>query len=210
MSIRNAFLALLTEQPMHGYQLRQEFEARTSGTWPLNIGQAYTTVNRLERDGLVTRLASTDSEAAEQFALTDKGRDEADQWWSVPIPRTTPARDELAIKLAMAVTVTGVDVVNVVQSQRTETMRALHEYTRLKRRSAASDASRGAPSGDDDFAWSLVLDSLIFQAEAEIRWLDHIESSVLRRQQLAQSRASRSTSATTLADAHPTTAGGQR
>ena len=47
MSVRNGLLALLAEQPMHGYQLRQEFERRTGSTWPLNIGQVYTTLHRL-------------------------------------------------------------------------------------------------------------------------------------------------------------------
>src|SRR4051794_32190132 len=53
VSIRHALLALLTESPKYGLQLRQEFEARTGEVWPLNIGQVYTTLQRLERDGLV-------------------------------------------------------------------------------------------------------------------------------------------------------------
>ena len=55
MSVRNSLLALLDSQPMYGAQLKAEFEARTGGQWPLNIGQVYTTLGRLERDGLVER-----------------------------------------------------------------------------------------------------------------------------------------------------------
>ena len=171
MSIRQGILALLTERPMHGYQLRQEFEARTGGTWPLNIGQAYTTLQRLQRDGLVEPVPDDDADAPERFRLTAAGAAEASAWWTRPVERTAPARDELAIKLALAVTVPGVDVGAVVQRQRTETLRALRDYTRLKR-----DA---APDGPE-LAWSLVLDSLIFAAEAEVRWLDHVESAVAR------------------------------
>lgn len=174
MSVKQGFLALLSERPMHGYQLRQEFEARTGGTWPLNIGQAYTTLQRLERDGLV-EPAPDDEGSPERFRLTDAGRAEADAWWLRPVERKAPARDELAIKLALAVTVQpdghDVDVAAVVQGQRTESLRALRDYTRLKR-DAATDP--------DGLAWSLVLDSLIFAAEAEVRWLDHVESTVAR------------------------------
>ena len=53
MSVRHALLALLSEGPKYGLQLRQEFEARTGEVWPLNVGQVYTTLQRLERDGLV-------------------------------------------------------------------------------------------------------------------------------------------------------------
>jgi DNA-binding PadR family transcriptional regulator len=180
MSIRQAMLALLQEQPMHGYQLRQEFEARTGGTWPLNIGQAYSTLQRLERDGLVEPVTAVDGDGGdgepERFRLTAEGRAEASAWWASPVERGAPARDELAIKLALAVTVPDVDVEKIVRTQRTETMRALQDYTRLKRR-AATDA--GTATGSADLAWSLVLDSLVFQSEAEMRWLDHVEGRVL-------------------------------
>ena len=53
MSVRHALLALLSEGPKYGLQLREEFEARTGEIWPLNVGQVYTTLQRLERDGLV-------------------------------------------------------------------------------------------------------------------------------------------------------------
>ena len=167
MSVRQGLLALLAEQPMHGYQLRQQFEARTGGTWPLNIGQVYTTVQRLVRDGLV-ESAPGEGEP-ERFRLTDAGRAEVAHWWATPVDRGEPARDELVIKLALAVTAPGVDVRDVVQRQRTASMRAMHEYTRLKQDAAA-----------DDLAWSLVLDNLVFAVEAEVRWLDHVETRVAR------------------------------
>uniref|UniRef100_UPI00202770E7 PadR family transcriptional regulator n=1 Tax=Actinotalea sp. C106 TaxID=2908644 RepID=UPI00202770E7 len=165
MSVRHGLLALLAEGPMHGYQLRQEFERRTGGTWPLNIGQVYTTVHRLVRDGLAEpvpqgetgsaeELGAPDGEGSgERFRLTEAGRAEATAWWARPVERGAPARDELAIKLALAVTAPGVDVPAVVQAQRTETLRALQDYTRLKARAAG-----------EDLAWLLVLDNLVFVA----------------------------------------------
>lgn len=175
MSVRQALLALLEEGPRYGYQLRAQFEQRTGSTWPLNVGQVYTTLSRLERAGLVEGEGD-DGEGHVVYRITEAGREEVSTWFTTPVERTQPPRDELAIKLALAVTVPGVDVGRVIQQQRSATMAALQDYTRLKRRAADG---RGA----DDLAWSLVLDSLVFSAEAEIRWLDHCEAR-LRRAQL--------------------------
>ncbi|MDX6359799.1 MAG: hypothetical protein QOH37_2853 [Nocardioidaceae bacterium] len=171
MSVRNALLALLEQGPRYGYQLRAEFEHRTGGTWPLNVGQVYTTLARLERDGLVEGRG-TDGEGHVMYAVTATGRDEVVSWFTSPVPRTQPPREELAIKLALAVSVPGVDVGTVIQQQRTATMTALQDYTRLKRRSTGDEPQ--------ELAWGLVLASLVFTAEAEIRWLDHCEARLRR------------------------------
>jgi DNA-binding PadR family transcriptional regulator len=167
VSIRQSLLVLLAERERHGYQLRQEFEQRTGGTWPINIGQIYTTLNRLQRDGLVVEAGRQD-DGSVIYRLTPAGRDEAGQWWGTPVDRTAPAREELAIKLALAITSPGVDVRAVLQSQRAESMRALQVYTQHKRRLPER------PSGSE-LARLLVLDNLIFAVEAEVRWLEHVE-----------------------------------
>jgi len=169
MSVRQGLLALLARQPMYGYQLKTAFESETGNVWPLNIGQVYTTLSRLERDGLVA-AAGDDDEGHTLYDLTPAGRIELDHWFASPVDRSAPARDELAVKLALAVTSPSVDVRRVVQTQRTSTMRTLQDYSRLKVRADT----------EHDLAWLLVLDSLIFHAEAEIRWLDHCESRLAR------------------------------
>jgi DNA-binding PadR family transcriptional regulator len=171
MSIKYGLLALLERGPRHGYQLRAEFDAATGAAWPLNVGQVYTTLDRLERDGLVAQGGEPDADGRIAYRITDDGRHELRGWFGSPVSAKSAPRDELAIKLALAVTTPGVDVLAVVQTQRTATMTALQELTRLKARLAD-------PS--DDLAWSLVLDSLVFRAEAEIRWLDHCEARVAR------------------------------
>ena len=176
MTVRQALLALLGEQPMYGYQLRSEFDRRTGSTWPLNVGQVYTTLTRLERDGLVEG-SGDDGEGHSVYRVTDAGRREVTTWFSTPVVRTQPPRDELAIKLALAVTVPGVDVGAIIQGQRSATMSALQDYTRLKRRSASPDQRPAEPT---ELAWTLVLDSLVFAAEAEVRWLDHCEARLRR------------------------------
>jgi len=183
MSIRQAMLALLEQGPMYGYQLRAEFEQRTGETWPLNIGQVYTTLARLERDGLVEVVelgGADDADAGSDrshvsYRATEAGRSEVSEWFATPVPRSQPARDELAIKLAIAVTLPAVDVASIIQRQRTATMSALQDYTRLKRSSRVA-----SPEAPEDLAWSLVLDSLVFDAEAEVRWLDHCEARLRR------------------------------
>lgn len=175
MSVRHALLALLEQGPMYGYQLRTEFEGRTGSTWPLNIGQVYTTLARLERDGMIEaddHEGEAEADGKRRYAITTDGRVEVATWFDEPVGRGEPPRDELAIKLAIAVTIPGVDVGGLVQRQRTATMNALHDYTRLKRNADVAEPT--------DLAWSLVLDSLIFNAEAEIRWLDHCEARLAR------------------------------
>lgn len=207
MSVRLGLIALLADRPMYGYQLRQEFESRTGGTWPLNIGQVYTTIQRLVRDGLVEPTAqgaagsTPGDDSTTEYRLTEAGHAAAKEWWTTPVPRDAPARDELAIKLALAVTVPGVDVLAVVQRQRTETMRALHDYTRVRA------ATRGATG--DELAFTLVLDNLVFQAEAEMRWLDHVEARLARaaREYATRPRPERARPASTVtpaADMHIT------
>ncbi len=168
MSIRHGLLALLDHGPKYGYQLRVEFERATGGTWPLNVGQVYTTLSRLERDGFASGIGA-DDDGRISYEITAAGRSELRRWFATPISRQSRPRDELAIKLAVALTVPDADVSRIVQAQRGATVRTLQEYTRLKR-----DAD------DSDLSWLLVVDSMIFQAEAEIRWLDHCEARLVR------------------------------
>src|SRR5438128_1283555 len=170
MSIRHGLLALLERGPSHGYSLRAAFDAATGATWPLNVGQVYTTLDRLERDGLVVQDGEPDDDGRIAYRITEAGQAELHGWFGSPVHGQS-GRDGLSIKLALAVTTPGVDVPGVVQTQRAATMRSLQDLTRLKLRAGADDA---------DLAWSLVLESLVFRAEAEIRWLDHCEARVAR------------------------------
>jgi DNA-binding PadR family transcriptional regulator len=174
MSIRHGLLALLERGPRYGSRLRTEFEARTGATWPLNVGQVYTTLGRLERDGLVVQ-EGVDEAGHVLYALTDAGRSELRAWFARPVERTDLPRDELVIKLAMAVGAPGVDVREVVEAQRRHLSEAMHTYTRLRAQVLAE-----APAHRAEVARLLVLEHLIFRAEAETRWLDHCEARLLR------------------------------
>jgi DNA-binding PadR family transcriptional regulator len=164
MSVRHSLLALLEDGPRHGYRLKGEFEAATGQMWPLNDGQVYTTLARLDRDGLVATEAAPDGQKV--YRLTVAGRAELDAWFSGAVGREAVPRQELAIKLIFAVRSPSADVHRVIQRQRAATMRSLQELTRL----------RDDGGSADELAWTLTLDGLLFQGEAEVRWLDLCEA----------------------------------
>src|ERR1700733_10925033 len=110
VSVRHALLALLSEGPKYGLQLRQEFEARTGEVWPLNVGQVYTTLQRLERDGLVESEDNEEDSPPKAVRLTAAGRPALAGWLHTPPDLTTPPRDELVIKVLVALAIPDVDV----------------------------------------------------------------------------------------------------
>src|ERR1700758_2264541 len=115
MSVRHALLALLSEGPKYGLQLREEFEARTGEVWPLNVGQVYTTLQRLERDGLVESDDSADESPQKGFRITSRGERELAAWLRTPPDLSSPPRDELVIKVLVAFGIPGVNVHDVIQ-----------------------------------------------------------------------------------------------
>jgi DNA-binding PadR family transcriptional regulator len=169
MTIRHAMLALLSEGSKYGFQLAQEFEAGTGEMWPLNTGQVYTTLQRLERDGLVESDDTLDDGPQKGFHLTDDGRAELDRWLQTPPDTSTPPRDELVIKVLVALRIPGVDAASLVQSYRRHVIQAMQQYTRLK-----EDAH------EDDIALLLVADAEIFRLDAVVRWLDAADSRIAR------------------------------
>ncbi len=132
MSIRHALLALLSEGPKYGLQLRQEFESRTGEVWPLNVGQVYTTLQRLERDGMVESEGADDAGPQKGFRITSAGADELASWLRTPPDLSSPPRDELVMKVLIAVHAPGVDVGEVVQTHRRYLVQLMQEWTRLK------------------------------------------------------------------------------
>lgn len=73
-ALRDAILSLLADQPMHGYQIMEELEARTGGRWRPSAGSVYPTLQQLEDEQLVT---ADDLEGRRTFQLTETGRQAA-------------------------------------------------------------------------------------------------------------------------------------
>ncbi|HET6908390.1 MAG TPA: PadR family transcriptional regulator [Mycobacteriales bacterium] len=169
MSVRHALLALLNDGPKYGLQLRQEFEARTGEVWPLNVGQVYTTLQRLERDGLVESDDSEEAGPQKGFRITTAGTEELSSWLRTPPDLSSPPRDELVMKVLIAVHTPDVDVHEVVQTHRRYLVELMQEWTRLKEYSA-----------DRDLAFALVVDAELFRLDSVVRWLDAADGRIKR------------------------------
>jgi len=159
-------LAILSLGDCHGYQLRHEIESRTGDVWQINVGQIYSTLDRLERDGLV-EAGESNGDGQIRYSITDAGKIEANSWLNSPVERAPQSRDELAMKLALAVTLPGVNAERIVNVQRVAALKNLQLLTTAKKNTDVAAAK--------DLAWVLVIDSQIFATEAELRWLDHVE-----------------------------------
>src|ERR1700719_1508276 len=110
MSVRHALLALLSDGAKYGMQLRDEYEAATGDVWPLNVGQVYTTLQRLERDGLVESDGAGEGGPQNRFRITGEGGGELARWLRTPPDLSSPPRDELVMKVLIAQLVPGLDV----------------------------------------------------------------------------------------------------
>jgi DNA-binding PadR family transcriptional regulator len=169
MSVRHALLALLREGPKYGLQLRQEFEAGTGEVWPLNVGQVYTTLQRLERDGLVESDDPEREGPQKGFRITAAGDRELARWLRTPPETAPPPRDELVIKMLVAMRLPGVDTHELIQVHRRHLVELMQQYTHLK-----AEASEG------DVGLALVVDAEVFRLEAVVRWLDAADARLAR------------------------------
>ena len=170
MSVRHALLALLSEGPKYGLRLREEFEAGTGEVWPLNIGQVYTTLQRLERDGLVESDGDDERDSPQKrFRITADGSRELANWLRTPPDMSSPPRDELVIKVLVALLVPGTDVHEVIQAHRRYVVELMQQWTRIKE----ADAGR-------DLALGLAVDAELFRLDALARWLDAADGRIKR------------------------------
>jgi DNA-binding PadR family transcriptional regulator len=165
VSMRHALLALLSDGPSYGWKLRQDFEARTGEVWPVN-GQVYTTLQRLERDGLIEADEADVDGAQRRFQLTEGGRDELARWLQTPAELSAPLREDLVIKVMVALGLAHVDARALLQVHRRHLVEVMREYARVK------DA---AP---DDVNLAMVADAEVFRLDAQVRWLDLVESRI--------------------------------
>lgn len=193
MSIRHAMLALLSEGPKYGLRLREEFEARTGDIWPLNAGQVYTTLQRLERDGLIapapppasaststststsspsssSRAGAGDDDGTQKlYIITGEGAAELARWLRTPPDLSSPPRDELVMKILVALRVPGTDVRDVIQAHRRYLVELMQQWTRIKEDDAGEDLSM-----------SLAVDAELFRLDSVVRWLDAAEARIRR------------------------------
>jgi DNA-binding PadR family transcriptional regulator len=163
--LKHTLLGLLAKEPRHGYDLKSAFENFLGGTWPLNIGQVYTTLSRLERDGLV------ESEVVPQellpdrkvYAITEAGSEELRRWLAEPASETIRLKDEFFIKLLVHQIVGSTDGLALIWKQRQVNMQTLGQLTSLL----------GNPTLDP--ATALLIEGAILHIEADLKWLERCE-----------------------------------
>jgi DNA-binding PadR family transcriptional regulator len=176
MAVREGLMALLAEEPRYGYQLKTAFESATGGVWNLNVGQVYTTLDRLQRGGLVD---VDDSGEQKRYSLTTDGEDALGAWWRAVPADDPPPRDELQLKVLLALDRGARHALAVITRQRTAITRLLQQHRRSRQGS-------GEP-----LPQALVADALVVRAEADLRWLDLCESRILRERDADNTRPER-------------------
>jgi DNA-binding PadR family transcriptional regulator len=169
VSVRHALLGLLSVGPKYGMQLRQEFEAATGEAWPLNVGQVYATLQRLDRDGLVSSDPGGGEGPQQMYRITPDGLAELQRWLRTPPEASSPPRDELVIKVLVALRVADTDVAEVVQAHRRHLVQLMQQYTRLKEELT-----------DAEVALGIVVDAELFRLDGLIRWLDAADGRIRR------------------------------
>lgn len=167
MAVREGLLVLLAEQARHGYELKTEFERRTGTLWQLNTGQVYTTLDRLQRDGLVELVpadeaAPSTDERRRAYRLTGEGRAAARAWLAADNGDSTPPRDELVMKVLLAAHGPPGEALAVVDAHRHQLLARLQQLRRHRRTNGA----------DTPLADRLCDDVLVVRVEADLRWLD--------------------------------------
>jgi DNA-binding PadR family transcriptional regulator len=169
MSVRHAMLALLSEGPKYGLQLREEFEDRTGEVWPLNVGQVYTTLQRLERDGLVESDENAEDGPQKAFLITSDGQQELAAWLRTPPDLSSPPRDELVMKVLVALRMPGTNPHEVIQVHRRYLVQLMQQWTRIKEDEA-----------DGSLGLLLAVDAELFRLDSVVRWLDVADARLKR------------------------------
>ncbi len=163
--IKFLLLGLLAKQSRHGYELKSLFEQLFGGTWPLNPGQVYMTLERLEEAGLVTskRVEQALLPDRRVYEITTDGRQELKRWTAEPSVGPIRLRDELFAKVLTALVSDKGDPQGLIWAQRRTHMQALADLRTRRRDPSMHPATR------------LVLRGAILRTEADLRWLDQCE-----------------------------------
>lgn len=143
MPISHAVLALLSDGPGYGYQLRASFQQAVGPQWGgLNIGHLYQVLDRLVRDELVVTSHAPQADRPDRvvYTMTDTGRAELERWLAEPAERGTGFRDEFILKLLAAAPQGVARVLDVVRQQRRHEYQRLRDITALARDRSADDA----------------------------------------------------------------------
>ena len=166
MSLRYGVLGLLKEEPLHGYEVKNRFEAMLGGTWEVNVGQIYMTLQRLERDGLVRPVGARGDRGKQTYELSPDGRKALDQWLGQPDSGPQQMREDIYVKLLLAARIANGDLQGMLARQKRSYLQRLRDLNRLE--------ERARRDGRVDLA-RLVRGALL-HTEADLKWVDELAS----------------------------------
>src|SRR5207237_3940269 len=169
MSLRFGILGLLAEEPLHGYEVKTRFEAMLGGTWEVNIGQVYTTLQRLERDGLVRPVGPRGDRGKLLYEVSEEGRRVLAEWMDQPDSGPQELREDIYVKLLLAARLANGDLAPLLSRQKRAYLQRLRDLNRLEeraRRDGRSDLAR------------LVRGALL-HTEADIKWIDELSETAI-------------------------------
>lgn len=174
MSVKYAMLAILSERDQYGYELKTSFEAKVGEFWSLNYGQIYSTLERLEKEALVThdRLSQDKRPDRKIFSITGKGRKELDEWLSAPVGKLRALRDDFFIKLVFMDRNDPGPILELIERQKSLYLKQMSSLTRQKLKLKTK-------SGEEDaLITELLIDAGLLHAEADIKWLESCEAKI--------------------------------
>jgi DNA-binding PadR family transcriptional regulator len=162
--MRELVLALLAGDGVHGYELKQSLEQEFGDLLPaLNAGQIYSTLARLERDGLVVgESVEGDSRRKRVYELTEEGRSALASWIASPVPGTR-LKDEFFMKFAVLASAGLADPRALIEGQRREYMQSLRDLDAV----LAADGKAVAAE--------LLVEGAVLHLKADLEWLELIE-----------------------------------
>jgi len=166
LSLKYGVLGLLTREPLHGYEVKNRFESMLGGTWEVNIGQIYTTLQRLERDGLVRPVGPRGDRGKQAYELSAGGRRALDEWLARPDSGPQSLHEEIYVKLLLATRVANGDLPELIGRQKRAYLQRLRDLNRLE--------ERARRDGRVDLA-RLVRGALL-HTEADLKWMDELSS----------------------------------
>ena len=173
MSVKFAMLSLLSDEPAHGYRLRQRFEEKIGDFWQLNGGQVYQTLKTLERDGWIEVLgpapdptAMRASRESVQYQLTDEGRAGLRKWLAKPATTPEPHRDEILVRLLVLDDAAEVETRRFIRHEQ-----EIYSHYLV----CLSSKKRRLPSeiGKETLAARLGIEAAISHASAHLEWLGY-------------------------------------
>ena len=162
MSVKHSILALLYEKSRHGYELKTGFDELVQSMWPLNTGQVYTTLDRLERDGLVI-TPGHDKKDRKLYQVTDLGKEDLWLWLKEPVERSL-LKDEFYFKYLCASHVDYEEKKVMIQAQKQSLMKDVLHLTHLRKQMRQSG----------NRTMNMLMEGALLHLEADIKWLDMI------------------------------------